>query len=99
MDSALVSPYSSAMSSRYSSREPSPIPVQHVQLNPYRLPRFWRGFVVGGLAIPGSYGLYRLGSYVWNRFQNKFNKSSVGYPALPTSTPKPTPKPKYSRHR
>ena len=90
MTSALASPSSSASSSRGTT----PVP-QINQPNPYRLPRFWRGFVVGGLTIPGLYGLYRLGSFLMNNNQNKFNKQqipAIGYEerrALPTPTPTP----------
>lgn len=95
MASALASPSSSALSSRGTTPTP-----QINQPNPYRLPRFWRGFIVGGLTIPGLYGLYRLGSFLMgNNNQNKFNKQqipAIGYEerrALPTPNPKPTPSP------
>ena len=86
---------SSALVSRQASRATTPIPIeaQH-QLNPYRLPRFWRGYVLGGLTLAGAYGLHKLGSFIKDYFYNKFHRPYV--PALAPSIPAlPTPTPKY----
>ena len=89
---------SSALASRQSSRGTTPLPIEaQPQLNPYRLPRFWRGYVLGGLTAAGALGLYKYGSAIKDYFYNKFHRPYV--PALPTPTPKPlalpTPKPKH----
>ena len=88
-----------ALASSQSSR--SPTPLQPIQApNPYRLPRFWRGYALGGLTTLGAYGVYKLGSAIKNYFNNKFHRQPstalspyIRYqePALPTPTPKPTP--------
>ena len=96
-----MSSVNSAMSSRQSSRGTTPLPNQIPPVNPYRLPRFWRGFVVGGLTIPGLYGLYKLGSFAKNYLYNKFHKIPtyenryIWYDPYNTPTPEPTPEPIY----
>ena len=101
----------SALMSRQASRASTPIMInhhQHHQFNPYRLPRFWRGYALGGLTTAGAYGLYKLGSFIRDLLNNKFQRQYLyAYntyasppptyntpPALPKSTPTPTPKPK-----
>ena len=88
----------SALVSQYSSRATTPIHYhhhQHQQLNPYRLPRFWRGYVLGGLSTIGAYGLYKLGSLIKNSMGNNFHRKFNMQPffQLPPPPPKkPTPK-------
>lgn len=111
MNSAMESAYSSSLASPQSSRSHSPLP--HMQApNPYRLPRFWRGFALGGLTTAGAYGLYKLGSYIKDRLFNKFHRQPTTeyipytYQPTPTATPKPEPTPyrrrnikmQYNRH-
>ena len=73
--------YSSAYSSRQTSREQSPIPNQiH---HHFHIPRFWRGYILGGLSTAGLFGL---GAFAKRIYHNKFKKST------PTPTPAPTPK-------
>ena len=89
MNSAVSSSASSALSSRQASRGSSPLPIEaQPQLNPYRLPRFWRGYALGGLTAAGLLGLYKLGPAIKEYFYNKFHR-----PIVQTS-PTPTPKPK-----
>ena len=62
MNSAISSAVSSALARRQSSRGTTPLPIEaQPQLNPYRLPRFWRGYVLGGLTAAGALGLYKYG--------------------------------------
>ena len=77
-----MSSVNSAMSSRQSSRGTTPLPEEIPQVNPYRLPRFWRGFVVGGLTIPGLYGLYKLGSLAKDYYNDKFHRRPENLPAI-----------------
>ena len=99
VESAEQSAYSSALSSSQSSRSPTPLPQVHIQApNPYRLPRFWRGFVLGGLSTAGAYGLYKLASHFYNKFHRQPSTELVPYTyqqqqpeALPTLIPEPTP--------
>ena len=90
---------SSALASRQASRGTTPLPVE-AQLNPYRLPRFWRGYALGGLTAAGLLGLFKYGSAIKDFFYNKFRKPLVQ--TSPTPTPKPlalpTPKPKRKSH-
>lgn len=99
MSSAASSALSSALTSAQSSRSSTPLPPVQAP-NPYRLPRFWRGYALGGLTTAGAYGLYKLGSALKNYFNNKFHRQPstalspyIRYqaPALPTPTPQPTP--------
>ena len=96
----MISDYSSSNPSALSSRTPSrgttPIPVQHQHQNPYHIPRFWRGFALGGLTIGGGgYLLSKLGPYIGSYFINKFHREPTPTPTPePTPEPTPTPKPK-----
>ena len=94
MNSAVSSAVSSALASSQSSRSPTPLPIQAP--NPYRLPRFWRGYALGGLTVAGAYGLYKLGSALNNKFHKQQSTPTSPYiryqqSAEPTPTPEPTP--------
>ena len=91
MNTPLDSSYSSTSTSRQSSRETTPLPIQHQQLNPYRIPRFWRGYILGGLTGPGLYGLYKLGSFVRNYLRNKFRPQPTPTVSIPVITTTPSP--------
>lgn len=102
----MSSAYDSALSSAQSSRSQTPLPPNQTP-NPYRLPRFWRGYVLGGLSLAGAAGLYKLGSFVTNYLYNKFHRQQVPaiapyaynqYQALPTPTPIPHPTPYQRRN-
>ena len=101
MSSRSSSAFDSALASAYSSRSQTPLPPPPVQApNPYRLPRFWRGYVLGGLSLAGAAGLYKLGSFIKNYINDKFHRQQIPaiapyahnqYQALSKPTPYPTP--------
>ena len=95
----MSSAINSALVSRQASRSATPLPIQAP--NPYRLPRFWRGYGLGVLSTVGAYGLYKLGSNVYHHLYDKFHRqptfTSTPTPEpTPQATPEPTP---YAQNR